>query len=98
MDLTPPNKQLDGVEYQWLFDCERHHYQLLLSGWEGNNHTLAIAVQIDIKDDLIWVQADNTDYGVVEALERHGISKNSTVLGFHAPFKRPLTGYATGKN
>jgi hypothetical protein len=95
-DLTPPNRQLDGVDFLWLFDRERHHYQLQMSGWEDSVQILSILVQIDIKDNLVWVQADNTDYGVVEALERHGIPKNQIVLGFHSAFKRPYTGYAVG--
>jgi hypothetical protein len=53
-------------------------------------------VQIDVKNNLVWLQEDNTDYGVAEALVNAGIPKESIVLGFHAPYKRPYTGFATG--
>ncbi len=96
-DMTPPDHRDGGVEYQWLFDRERYHYQLLLNGWDGNKQILGIVVHIDVKDDLIWLQKDNTDYGVAEALVNAGIPKDKIVLGFHAPHKRPYTGFATGE-
>ena len=96
-DLTPPNYRLGSLEYNWIFDTSRHHYQLLLEGWDANTRILEILVQIDVKNNLVWLQEDNTDYGVAEALVNAGIPKESIVLGFHAPYKRPYTGFATGE-
>jgi XisI protein len=42
----------------------------------------------------IWVQEDATDYDLVGVLEDKGIPKSDIVLAFHAPYKRPYTGYA----
>ena len=95
-DIATPNKDGD-IEYQILMDTERNHYQVTVLGWEGMKRIHGILVQIDIKAGLIWVQEDNTDYGVVDELEKSGISKDKIVLGFHAPYKRPYTGYATGE-
>lgn len=96
-ELTPPNNRLGTLEYNWIMDSTRKHYQLLLEGWDGNTRILDILVQIDLKNNLLWLQEDNTDYGVAEALVRAGIPKESIVLGFHAPYKRPFTGFATGE-
>jgi hypothetical protein len=85
------------IEYQVVTDTKHHHYQVVANGWRGMTRTFGIVVQIDLKDGLVWVQEDNTDYGVAEALVRHGISKDRIVLGFHAPYKRPYTGFATGE-
>jgi XisI protein len=96
-DLTPPGSKLGDLLYHWLLDKERQHYQLLLEGWDGNNRILDILVQIDIRGEMIWIQEDNTDYGVAEALVKQGISRDQIVLGFHAPYKRPYTEFATGE-
>lgn len=95
-DITPPNQRLGELEYQWIMDTSHHHYQVLITGWEGNTRVHDLIVQIDIKDGLVWIQQDNTDYGVAEALIRDGIPKEQIVLGFHSPTTRPLTGFATG--
>ena len=54
------------------------------------------AVHIHLKNGFVWVEEDNTDYGVVEEMVRRGFQKEEIVLAFHAPYKRPHTGYATG--
>jgi XisI protein len=95
-DITPPNARIGDLEYQWVFDTERHHYQLLVTGWEQTRRIHSIVVQIDIRDDLVWVQEDNTDYGVVDELVRQGIPKNKIVLGWQSSFMRQHSGYATG--
>jgi XisI protein len=96
-DITPPNARLGNLEYQWLFDTERHHYQLLVNGWEGQKRIHGIVVHIEIRDGLVWVQQDNTDYGVVEALVRLGIPKDKIVLGWQSLLMRKHSGYATGE-
>jgi hypothetical protein len=96
-DITPPGQRLGEVEYQWLFDRESHHYQLLLSGWEGIKRTFGIVIQVDVKDNLVWIQEDNTDLSVANRLVEAGIPKSQIVLAFHAPYKRKYTGFATGE-
>ena len=88
---------VDGIEYQLVMDTERNHYQINAVGWQDLKRVHGILVQIDIKDGLIWVQEDNTEYRVAEELVESGIPKDKIVLGFHAPYKRPYTGYATGE-
>jgi hypothetical protein len=95
-DIAKPGNPPE-LEYQIVIDSERHHYQVLVSGWQGTKRTYGIVVQIDIKNDLVWVQEDNTDYRVADALVEAGISKDKIVLGFHAPYKRQYTGFATGE-
>jgi hypothetical protein len=85
-----------GIERQFIMDDQNGHYQILDLGWENQNPVYDIMVHIDIKQNLIWVQADNTNHNIVEALLEQGVPKNQIVLGFHAPYKRPFTGFATG--
>lgn len=86
-----------GTERQIVLDDENSHYQVLSLGWNEFIRTFTVLVHMDIQKDLIWVQVDNTEPGVVEALLELGIGKEEIVLGFQAPFKRPLTGFATGE-
>ena len=85
------------LEYQVVMDTVRDHYQVVVTGWRGMKRTFGILVQIDIKGDLVWVQEDNTEYRVADTLVERGIPKEKIVLGFHAPYKRPYTGFATGE-
>ena len=85
-----------GIEYQLVLDTERHHYQINAVGWDGMQRIHGILVQIDLKNDLIWIQEDNTDERIAEQLVAQGIPKKKIVLAYHAPNRRPYTGYATG--
>ncbi|WP_310587671.1 XisI protein [Fibrella rubiginis] len=77
-----------------MIDTERDHYQILTIGWEDGKRVYYPIFHLDIRNDKIWVQEDATDYDLVGELERHGIAKSDIVLAFHAPYKRPYTGYA----
>jgi hypothetical protein len=50
-----------GLEYSLLADKEKHQYQLLVSGWQQLKRVHGIVAQMDIRDNLIWVQEDGTD-------------------------------------
>jgi len=82
------------VEVQLVMDRERHHYQLLNVGWRGNQRVRGCVLQLDIKDGKIWIQHDGTETGVANELVEMGVPKSDIVLAFHAPYKRPYTGFA----
>ncbi len=86
-----------NAKYEPIFDTEHNRYQVLLSGWTNMNRAFHIVAQIDIANNLIWVQQDNTELELVNRLLERGIPKERIVLGFHAPYKRPYTGFATGE-
>jgi XisI protein len=82
------------AEFQLIFDEEHGHYQLYRVGWEGFTRIHYCVFHIDIKNDKVWVQENATDYDIVGELEDANIPKEDIVLAFHAPYKRPYTGYA----
>jgi hypothetical protein len=88
-----PNRG-EEFERQVLFDREHDHYQVIDVGWDYPTRIHSVLLHLDIKDSKIWVQADNTDPGVVDRLIEHGVPKEDIVLAFHAPYKRPYTGFA----
>ncbi len=96
-EVTPPNKRIGNLEYDQVVDTERHHYQLLARGWDQDKRIHGIVVHMDIRDGLVWLEQDNTDYGVAEALVRLGIPKDRIVLGWQLQFMRKRSGFATGE-
>jgi hypothetical protein len=94
--IAQPSSHQTNFEQEVVFDDAGGHYLILHVGWNDFERTYAVVVHIDIKDDFVWVQRDNTNYNVVQALLEQGIPKNRVVLGFHAPFKRQFTEYAQG--
>lgn len=83
-------------ERQVIFDRENDHYQIVDIGWDHYNRIHHCVLHLDIKDGKIWVQEDTTDPGIVERLMDRGVPKEDIVLAFHAPYKRPYTGFAVG--
>lgn len=77
-----------------IFDHENDHYQLLYVGWHENTRIRGCILHIDIKNNKIWIQHDGTEIGVANVLVDNGVPKEDIVLAFHAPYKRPYTGFA----
>ncbi len=82
------------IETQLIFDMERDHYQLVHAGWHNNRRMYGCIIHIDIKDGKLWIQHDGTEVGTANELVELGVPKEDIVLAFHAPFKRPYTGFA----
>jgi XisI protein len=86
-----------GMEVQTLYDTARDHYQVLLLGWDGLHRVYESLLHVDIRDGKIWIQEDRTEAGLACKLIELGVSKDDIVLAFHAPYKRPYTGFAVGQ-
>lgn len=77
-----------------LFDHEHDRYCVLSVGWEGVRRVHGCLIHIDLIDNKVWVQRDDTEDGVTYELERAGIPKSDIVLGFKDSLTRQYTGYA----
>jgi XisI protein len=81
--------------YQLIFDSEHDSYLLYRTGWKDDLKRIHFCVfHLDIIQNKVWVQSNASDYDIVGTLEEEGILKENIVLAFHAPYKRPYTGYA----
>ncbi len=90
-----PSPGDEGVDRQLIIDRERDHYQLLNVGWrKGDEPVFGCPIHISIKQGKIWIERDFTDYGIANELIERGVPKEDIVLAFHAPYKRPYTGFA----
>ena len=86
-----------NIQRELIVDLEHGQFQVMLIGWKGTTRYHSVLVHIAIRGDLIWVEDDNTELEIANRLVEQGIPKDRIVLGFHAPYKRPLTGFATGE-
>ncbi|MFZ1239313.1 MAG: XisI protein [Anaerolineae bacterium] len=82
------------MQSKTIFDREADSYLLVTLGWNGIRRVHGCLVHIDIIDGKVWLQRDDTDYGIAYELENAGIPKKQIVLGFQSPEVRPFTQYA----
>jgi hypothetical protein len=77
-----------------IFDREADSYLLVTVGWHGVRRVHGCLVHIDIIEGKVWIQRDDTEYGIARELQKAGIPQQSIVLGFHSPDVRKYTEYA----
>lgn len=87
-------QKMEEYETQIVVDDTNGHYFVMGIGWNKYKRIHGMTIHIDLKGDKIWIQQDWTDYGVANDLHEMGVPKEDIVLAFHAPYKRPYTGYA----
>ena len=83
----------EGIDSQYIFDSENNHYVLIDVGWRKREYIYASFVHIDIKDEKIWIQRNNTEWDLAELLVKKGVKKEDIILGLHSPFMRQFSGY-----
>lgn len=76
------------------YDHENKQYLIISEGWQNNQHFHSCLIHIEIINDKIWIQCDNTEAGIANELVASGIPKEDIVLGFHEPNVRKYTGFA----
>lgn len=79
-----------------LFDDEQQSYILLDVGWYDDEYVHNTPIHIDIIDNKIWVQCDDTGAGIATELLEAGIPQEAIVLGFRHPAVRKHTEFALG--
>ncbi|MBE9057116.1 XisI protein [Sphaerospermopsis sp. LEGE 08334] len=84
----------DGYTSQVLFDDERGRYLVLDMGWNNDKYLHTTPIHIDIIDQKIWIQYDDTEEGIANELIAAGVPKEDIILGFRHPRIRPFTNFA----
>jgi hypothetical protein len=85
------------IAHQLIVDLERQRFQVMLIGWKGKTRYHSVLVHIAIRNNLIWIEEDNTELEIANLLVERGVPKERIVLGYHAMYMRPYTGFATGE-
>lgn len=82
------------LRHELVFDREGDHYQLLSIGWDNRKRVFDCDVHLDIINDKVWIQLNNTDVDLATELVEMGVPREDIVLGFHSPYMRQFTDYA----
>jgi XisI protein len=85
-----------GMETYTVFDTVYDHCQVVSVGWEGSQRLYGCLIHVDIKDEKIWIQYDGTEYSIAQELINSGVSPQSIVVAYHAPYARKFTKFAVG--
>ena len=56
------------VETQIVFDRERDRYLMFHVGWRGERRVFGCVINIEIKQEKIWIQRDGTEIGIALSL------------------------------
>jgi XisI protein len=88
-DQMNPNEEIYLVA-----DDIKMHYLVYHNSWEHSSRNYGCILHIRIKNEKVYVEYDGTDVGFADVFVEEGIPKNDIVLAFHAPAKRPYTGFA----
>ena len=81
------------VRDELITDLLHNHFQLVSMGWQKQRFFHETHIHIDIIDNQIWVQQNNTEFDVVAEMISKGIDKQAIVLGFIPPDARNLAGF-----
>ena len=76
------------------FDVETDQYLIISEGWDKQQHVHSCLIHVEIIDEKVWIQCDNTEAGIANELMAAGIKQDNIVLGFHEPAVRKYTGFA----
>jgi hypothetical protein len=77
-----------------VFDRQRNRFVLMTVGWDRKHRVHFPVIHIDIIGGKLWIQTDNTDFGIATELHAAGVPKSDIVLAFRPPEVRKLTEYA----
>ena len=75
-------------------DTNQLNYLIYHNAWRHNSRSYGCILHVHIKNEKVYVEYDGTDEGFADVFAEAGIPNSDIVLAFHAPAKRPYTGFA----
>ncbi len=86
-----------NIRRQLVADDEHGHYLLYHIGWlDDYKRSYGCFMHLEVAEDgKVWIQHDGTDNPIALRLVKKGIAKDDIVFGFHAPYKRAYSGFAS---
>ena len=75
-------------------DTNQFNYLIYHNAWRHNSRSYGCILHVRIKNEKVYVEYDGTDEGFADVFAEAGIPHSDIVLAFHAPAKRPYTGFA----
>lgn len=77
-----------------ISDKENNHFQLLMQGWRDKDYTFQCLIHLDIIDEKIWIQWNNTACEIEIELLKKGVAADEIVIGLKSPEFRIYTDFA----
>jgi hypothetical protein len=75
----------EGINIELVFDDERQHYLAIRVGWLKQKSVYLCLAHLDICNDMIVIQANNTEDEIDEELMELGIPRDKICLGVLPP-------------
>ena len=85
--IKPANGEIDS---ELLFDEKNDRYLLLHVGWLGGQRIHSTVLHLDIIDEKIWIQCNNTELVLKDELMSLGVSEKDIVIGIQPPSVRKM--------
>lgn len=83
-----------AVIRQFIKNENNDNFVVLSLGWEDDKYYHSVVHHVQIIDNKVWIQQNNTDVDTAESFVKKGVCKNDIVLGFLRPYSRKVTDYA----
>lgn len=83
----------ENIESETIFDEKCNRYLLVNLGWHGQKRIYSVLLHLEIREEKIWIQENNTDISVAELLLQEGVKREDIILGLKPAFVREYTGF-----
>lgn len=95
-NLLTSAKTVGNVEVrdELIIDTVHNHFQVVCISWRGHQFSYNTILHIDIIDEKVWVQQNNTEVAIADELIERGVLRSDIVLGFLSPSVRQYSGFA----
>lgn len=91
LEAVPEKVMPETLQIVPIVDRQNDRYQLLCQGWTaGEKRVFHPMIHIEIIQGKVWIQHNQSDLDIGEALANRGIPKSQIVLGLHPPSVRQL--------
>lgn len=80
----------DDLKDETIFDQAKDRYLLLTVGWQGRKRINTVVLHLDIRNGQIWIQCNNTDQDIVEALVERGVDAKDIILPSPPAISTPI--------
>jgi hypothetical protein len=82
----------DEPDVEPIFDTVRDRYLILSEGWRGQERLYGVLIHLDIRFGKVWIQRNQTEVEVEDALFELGIAEGDVVRGLIPLEYRQLAG------
>lgn len=80
------------IETEVIFDLDRDRFLLIDLGWKEHQRIYNCVIHLEIKEQKIWIQRNQTDFPIADVLISMGVATEDIILGLQPPYIREYTG------